>query len=425
MSKLKITLIIIGAIAVFIAVVTIKVMAELKAESASDFSVENIDDAKFPIADYLYADYKPQEEQINLQLEPTKENIQYLLDNNGTIILDSADNPIPPISKEQQINPISNATKPQDTFNIGSLFDTSTSSQTPKYNNDKYTNEIFKDNDKINAILAKRNTNAIINSSKKAKTNLQKEYGDDSFTNLNIRDLASNEHKLFRTLSAFKNIPATLTTSINSDIGGKVIAKVEEDVFAEMGKAVLIPKGSKVLGFYAANNKIGEYRLRVIWTRILTPNGININLTDAQGADVGGASGLIGELDSKYWQRYGIPLALSTISNALIITISKEATKFSNKSGGDNTGLNAYTTAQLMQNTQGDISSIMKEIIEQQVKIQPTIRIHAGSRIFISSSKDIFFPIPKKNEVLARFFNEIKNVDSNNEESKEIGENGF
>lgn len=425
MSKLKIILIIIVVIAIFIAVITLKVIAELKAESASDFSVENIDDTKFPIADYLYADYiKPQEiqeEQNNPEsIEPSKENIQSLLDNNATTTLVDSSNP----TKEQQANSTPQNT---NTFNISSLFDNTTNttvSKTPKNNNDdKYTNEIFKDDDKINAILAKRNTNTVINSSKKAKTELQKEYGDDTFTNLNIRDLASNEHKLYRTLSAFKNIPATLTTPINSDIGGKVTAKVEEDIFAEMGKAVLIPKGSKILGFYSANNKIGEYRLRVIWTRLLTPNGVHINLTDAQGADVGGASGLIGELDSKYWQRYGIPLALSTISNALIITISNQATKLSN-GGGGNAGLNAFTTAQLMQNTQGDISSIMKEIIEQQVKIQPTIRIHAGSRIFISSSKDIFFPIPKKNEILARFFNEVKNIDSN-DESEEMGKNGF
>lgn len=59
-----------------------------------------------------------------------------------------------------------------------------------------------------------------------------------------------------------------------------------------------------------------------------------------------------------------------------------------------------------MQNFQGDISGIMAQIINEQVKIKPTIRIEKGSRIFITSNKDIFFPIPKDNEVLARFFDE-------------------
>lgn len=40
------------------------------------------------------------------------------------------------------------------------------------------------------------------------------------------------------------------------------------------------------------------------------------------------------------------------------------------------------------------------------MRIQPIIIIREGSRIFIALSQDIFIPMPKKNETLARFFNE-------------------
>lgn len=203
-----------------------------------------------------------------------------------------------------------------------------------------------------------------------------------------------------------KMIPAVLLTNISSDIGGKCIAQVEEDIYAEMGKAILIPKGSKVLGNYA-NNKIGEYRLNVLWTRILTPQGVNIMLTDSYGADLAGAMGIIGDLDAKYWQRYGIPLALSTLSNGLILTLNNITSKYTSQSGTDS-ATTAYMNAQLMQNFQGDIGNIMAQILNEQVKIQPTIRIEKGSRIFITSNKDIFFPVPKNNEVLAKFFDEVK-----------------
>ena len=252
------------------------------------------------------------------------------------------------------------------------------------------------------ALLATRTGDISILSKSANAPSLSIEYGVSKFTNLDEQDKASNEHKLYRTISAMKMIPAVLLTNISSDIGGKCIAQVEEDIYAEMGKAILIPKGSKVLGNYANNNKIGEFRLNVLWTRILTPQGVNIMLTDSYGADLAGAMGIIGDLDAKYWQRYGIPLALSTLSNGLILTLNNVTQKATDSTS------NAYMNAQLMQNFQGDISGIMAAIINEQVKIKPTIRIEKGSRIFITSNKDIFFPIPKNNEVLARFFDEVK-----------------
>lgn len=52
-------------------------------------------------------------------------------------------------------------------------------------------------------------------------------------------------------------IPAFLITPISSQIAGKVTAQVESDIFASMGRAVLIPKGSKAIGYYNNNNQIG------------------------------------------------------------------------------------------------------------------------------------------------------------------------
>ncbi|BCD45379.1 hypothetical protein NHP190020_04180 [Helicobacter suis] len=109
------------------------------------------------------------------------------------------------------------------------------------------------------------------------------EYGVDSFSNLKYKDIGTNEHKLLRTITADRMIPAFLITPISSQIAGKVTAQVESDIFASMGRAVLIPKGSKVIGYYNNNNQIGQYRLNIAWTRIITPQGINIMLTNARG----------------------------------------------------------------------------------------------------------------------------------------------
>ena len=376
-------------------------------ENTTNNSLENIDDTKFPISDYLYFEEEKLKEihNENLNLNPLANN-----EENNPLKIEEKTN----TEENNESNSIANifsSINPKEKLNIDI------------FNNDDNSDEIIenspnqgskKNNKKLNkeieALLATRFNKNVLTIGK-TKHESQIEYGVDSFSNLNEQDKASNEHKLYRTISAMKMIPAILITNISSDIGGKVIAQVEEDIYAEMGVAVLIPKGSKVLGNYASNNKIGEYRLSIFWTRILTPEGVNIMLSDAYGADISGAMGAIGNLDSKYWQRYGIPLALSTLSNGLILSINNITTKYTDKS---NNNLLPFLNAELMQNMQGDISNIMAEIIREQVKIQPTIRIEKGSRIFITSSKDIFFPIPKKNEVMAKFFNEVK--DENDEE---------
>lgn len=239
------------------------------------------------------------------------------------------------------------------------------------------------------------------------EANKEKEYGVDSFSNFDKKDIASNENKLLRTITADRMIPAILITPISSQIGGnKIVAQVESDVYASMGRAVLIPKGSRVIGFYNNNNKIGEYRLEVLWNRILTPQGVNIILSDAKGADVKGYAGLIGVLHKKNWERYGLPLALSTLSNGLLLSVSSVLSNKANKDGGS--FLEGYQTTHMLNSMKTDISNIISQILREQVRIKPIITIKEGSRIFISPNTDIFFPEPKNAEILAEFFKEYK-----------------
>lgn len=232
------------------------------------------------------------------------------------------------------------------------------------------------------------------------------EYGVDEFSNLDNKDEGSNEHKLLRTITADRMIPAFLVRPISSQIAGNVVAQVETNIYGHMGRAVLIPKGSRVIGFYQNNNKIGEYRLNIIWTRIITPQGINILLTDAKGADVKGYNGLVGEVHSRNFERYGIPITLSTLSNGLLLAVN--SLNDSASANQTNALASAYMQSQILSGMRQDVSTIIQRIIQEQIKIQPLITIREGSRIFIAPSMDIFIPIPKNGETLARFFKESK-----------------
>ena len=226
-------------------------------------------------------------------------------------------------------------------------------------------------------------------------------YGDDGFSNQKSIDIATNEHRLYRMIRAGRLIPAVLMTPIVSNIEGIITAQVEQDVYAAQGRVVLIPRGTKVMGFYKNDNKIGQSRLSIVWREMITPQGVNILLTNAVSADSRGINGVEGYLDNKFEQRYGLGLFLNTLSNGLMITISN-ATQ---KSG---TGANPNTT-QLFSNAQGDLNNIFKQLISEQAKIKPTIEIRAGSRIYITPTTHMWFPIPKNGEVMAKYFNDEYN----------------
>lgn len=256
----------------------------------------------------------------------------------------------------------------------------------------------------------------------KPATKPETEYGVDSFTNLKYKDIGTNEHKLLRTITADRMIPAFLITPISSQIAGKVTAQVESDIFASMGRAVLIPKGSKVIGYYNNNNQIGQYRLNIAWTRIITPQGINIMLTNARGADVKGYNGLVGKYISRNFQRYGIPLLTNTLSNGLLIGITSALANQQNKKGDGNPFFGDYLLMQLTRNTGMGINQVINQMLRQYGAQNPIIIIREGSRVFISPNLDIFIPKPKDGEILAEFFKEKKplikksNEEVNNEE---------
>lgn len=341
----------------------------------------NDNKTKFPITDYVYFEEEPQQKE-DLQKVFEKEEEKPKDKNNEDPLkkdLEEAER----ITRPPYIEPIQ-----------------------------KYTEDIFQtedENEKLRQnILGSRN---VLKITQKKNTNEGKkitfDFGDSKFSNQPSIDVSTNETKLYRTITANKMIPAILINAISSDLSGKITAQVEDDIYASMGNAVLIPKGSQVIGFYANNNQIGVNRLQVVWSEIITPQGVDILLTNASNADVAGKSGMVGKINNKYWERYGLALTLSTLANAITLTIANQTAKFPN-----------YQTQQVLSQGGQDISSIMQNIIQQQIKINPTIEVQAGSRIFINPTTHIWFPEPKNGEILVRYFTNIKELTQEEEGEK-------
>jgi type IV secretion system protein VirB10 len=111
-------------------------------------------------------------------------------------------------------------------------------------------------------------------------------------------------------------IPAVLETAINSDLPGSVRAVISRDVAGFDGAEVLIPRGSKLIGQYRSGMAYGQTRAFVVWSRILTPDGVSIDV-GSPATDTLGRGGLSGETDTHFFQRFGSSILLSVIPVAL------------------------------------------------------------------------------------------------------------
>lgn len=111
-------------------------------------------------------------------------------------------------------------------------------------------------------------------------------------------------------------IAAVLETAIDSDLPGFVRAVVSRDVLSFDGTRVLIPRGSRLVGQYRSEVALGQSRAFVVWTRLLLPDGISIQIA-SPGTDPLGRAGLNGKVNRHYLQRYGPGLLSTAITAAL------------------------------------------------------------------------------------------------------------
>jgi type IV secretory pathway VirB10-like protein len=111
-------------------------------------------------------------------------------------------------------------------------------------------------------------------------------------------------------------IPAVTETGINSDVPGYIRAVVSRDVKGFDGSSVLIPRGSKLIGQYKSGIAAGQSRAFVVWSRLVTPEGVSIDI-GSPAVDATGAGGIKGETNSHFLKRFGSAILMSVLSAGL------------------------------------------------------------------------------------------------------------
>lgn len=170
-------------------------------------------------------------------------------------------------------------------------------------------------------------------------------------------------------------IPGILETAIQSDLPGMVRAIVSENVYGHDGSYILIPKGARLIGRYRSGLIRGQTRVFVIWSRVLRQDGVSVNI-GSMGTDDLGRSGLSGDLDTHFFERFGSSILLSLIDAGLQIGVN---------------GLGDQNSATLALESGDDFSKSAEIALENSVAIPPTIHVDQGKRIKVFVAKDLDF----------------------------------
>jgi type IV secretion system protein VirB10 len=170
-------------------------------------------------------------------------------------------------------------------------------------------------------------------------------------------------------------ISAVLETGINSDLPGFVRAVVSRDVSGFDGSTVLIPRGSKLIGEYKSAVSQGQSRAFVIWSRLITPDGVSINL-GSPATDTLGRGGVAGETNTHFVHRFGAAILLSVIGAGLQ-ALANEAS---------NNSVNAVIISSPQQ-----ASNVATVALQKDIDIPPTITVPQGQAIRVFVSRDLDF----------------------------------
>jgi type IV secretion system protein VirB10 len=167
-------------------------------------------------------------------------------------------------------------------------------------------------------------------------------------------------------------IDCTLETAIDSTLPGMTTCITATDTFSADGTVVLLERGTKLVGETRGEVAQGAARVFVLWSEARTPTGVVVPLS-SPGTDELGRSGLPGEVNRHFWDRFGAAILLTVINGAVQGAVNRE------NSGGSVVVSPAAST------------DVMTEVLRGTIGIPPTVIQAQGARIQVFVARDVDF----------------------------------
>lgn len=172
-------------------------------------------------------------------------------------------------------------------------------------------------------------------------------------------------------------LPVVLDTAISSDVpAGSIIGHLPGPVYSPKG-VVLMEAGTQIIGRYEGL-KNGGNRLQAISTYAITPNGIFVPITDNMSDDLG-RTGLDGNVNRRYGERFGAAIAL-TLTQSILGIIQAKASQ------GGNTYLSLGSGG-----GGGGVGGLAEQILQSTINLPPIFSKNQGETIAILLSTPVDF----------------------------------
>ena len=188
--------------------------------------------------------------------------------------------------------------------------------------------------------------------------------------------VATQMTHLSATITQGATIPGVLETALNSDLPGYTRAVVSRDVRSFDGKAVLIPRGSRLIGQYRSALSLGQSRVFIIWTRVIRPDGVSVQI-GSPGDDALGRGGLTGEVNSHFFTRFGGAVLLSVLNTGLAAVAGTPSTQV------------------VIGSPAAAVGAAASAVVPTGETVLPTIEVAQGAAITIFVARDLDFSIVK------------------------------
>ncbi|MBQ8870107.1 MAG: TrbI/VirB10 family protein [Alphaproteobacteria bacterium] len=193
---------------------------------------------------------------------------------------------------------------------------------------------------------------------------------------------------------ADKPIPAVLARTLMSGAENvPVTAIVERNIYAEVGRNIVIPAGSRVMGTMGGFNGGGgtgsAVRVNITWERLIRPDGSAFEFASAQTGDAQGRAGALGYIDEQLLKKYTLPIVTSTLTSALAFVTAAGENK-SDGNGGSTEDARADAASDARQNFITGMNEIFNQILESKTNIAAVSYVPAGTRLIIYPKVDLW-----------------------------------
>lgn len=188
-----------------------------------------------------------------------------------------------------------------------------------------------------------------------------------------------------------KAIPAVIVHSIDSRYSSApVTAIVERHVYAEEGRNIIIPAGSRLIGSFGGSPGSDHVaKMEISWSRLIRPDGSAFQISATSG-DAQGRGGVAAYLSEELIQRYGKPVLTASVTSAIayMTAVNEDITTKDNGDQVQSAKSEAATSAR--DNFVDSMGEIFNQLLDESTNVKAVVFVPAGTRITVFAGEDLW-----------------------------------